>query len=36
MNIIKKVYRKLLRKRDPLAYAKLVGVNMRGGGTSIW
>ena len=30
MNIIKKLYRKVLKKRDPLSYAKLVGVNMRG------
>lgn len=31
MNIIKKLYRKFVKKRDPLSYAKLVGVNMRGG-----
>lgn len=30
MNIIKKIYRIILKKRNPVAYARLLGVNMRG------
>ena len=32
MTIFKRIYHAILKRKNPLAYAKLIGVNFRGGG----
>lgn len=32
MDAIKRIYRAILRRKKPLAYARRIGVNMAGGG----